>query len=187
MVAEKPPVKMGPHSQMKPPLLTFPLLAIMACTPSASTQPKNVLNDMGRIETGSDGRCYAKDISPAVIETVTTQVLETAAKRDEQGLVIRPATFRTITRQQMVRERADIRFETVCPQNYTAERVKTLQRALKARGVYLGEINGILDRATGFAIQRFQREGGPDSVLLSTEAARKLGVIAFDRAALDAG
>lgn len=166
---------------MKPFLFALPFAALCACVTPPVSQPSNVLIDMGQIETRSDGRCFAKDISPAVIETVTTHELENQEVRADDGTVIRPATFRTIARQQIVRERADIRFETVCPQNYTDERVRTLQRALKARGFYAGEINGTLDRATGFAIQRFQREDGPDTVLLAIETARKLGVVAFDR------
>ena len=172
---------------MKTLFLTLPLAVITACAPAPIAQPSNVLIDMGQIETRGDGRCFAKDISPAVIETVTTHELENTEVRDANGVLTRPATFRTVSRQQIVRERADIRFETVCPQNYTAERVRTLQRALRARGFYEGEINGTLDRATGFAIQRFQREDGPDTVLLSIETARKLGVIAYDRATLNDG
>ncbi len=116
------------------PFFYLPLLAMVACDNAPASQPGNVLIDMGQIETHNDGRCFAKDISPAVIETVTLQEIETEAVRDETGAIIRPALFRTVTRQQILRERADIRFETVCPQNYTAERVSTLQRALKAHG-----------------------------------------------------
>lgn len=172
---------------MKFLFLVIPVAALSACTPAPVAQPRNVLIDMGQIETRSDGRCFAKDISPAVIETVTTHELENPEVRDASGVVTSPATFRTVARQQIVRERSDIRFETVCPQNYTAERVQTLQRALKARGFYDGEITGTLDRATGFAIQRFQRIDGPDTVMLSIETARSLGVVAFDRATLDEG
>lgn len=166
---------------MKSYTLTASFLVLSACAATQGTKPDNVLIDMGQIETANDGRCYAKDISPAVIETLTTHELETAEVRDEAGKVTNPATFRTVTRQQIVRERSDIRFETVCPQNYTEERVRTLQRALKARGFYDGPITGTLDDATGIAIQKFQRVDGPDTVLLAIETARKLGVVAFDR------
>lgn len=162
----------------------FPLVILMGCAPKPMSQPSNVLIDMGQIETRGDGRCFAKDISPALIETITTHEVETPEVRSDDGIVTRPATFRTVTRQKIVRERADIRFETLCPQTYTADRVRTLQRALKARGFYDGPITGTLDRATSFAIQNFQRDGGPDTVLLSIETARQLGVVAFDRAVL---
>ena len=172
---------------MKSFLLPSSFAVICACVPVQMTQPSNVLIDMGQIETANDGRCYANDISPAVIETVIIQEIENPEVRDANGQVTRPAAFRTVNRQQIVRERVGIRFETVCPQNYTIERVSTLQRALKARGFYNGPISGTLDRATGFAIQQFQRTDGPDTVLLSIATARKLGVVAFDRATLDAG
>ena len=94
----------------------------------------------------------AKATSPTVIETVTIQEIELPELRAANSTVTRPATFRTITRQQIVRERAEIRFETVCPQNYSAELVAKLQRALKARGYYAVQINGTLDLQTGAAI-----------------------------------
>jgi len=101
-------------------------------------------------------------------------------QRDESGVVTVPAAFRTMVRQQIVRERSEIRFETICPQNYSQDLVSTLQRALKARGFYTGPISGILDETTGTAIQRFQRQDGRDTPLLAIETARKLGVVAFD-------
>ena len=107
---------------------------------------------MAPIETRAKGRCIANDTSPTVIETVTIQEIELPELRAANSTVTRPATFRTITRQQIVRERAEIRFETVCPQNYSAELVAKLQRALKARGYYAVQINGTLDLQTGAAI-----------------------------------
>ena len=86
-----------------------------------------------------------------------------------------------------MRERTDIRFETICPQNYTAEFVTTLQWALKARGIYAGAINGTLDAKTGAEIQKFQRRSGPDTQLLAIETARTLGIAALSRAQLNAG
>ncbi|MDG1868755.1 MAG: hypothetical protein P8J00_13645 [Yoonia sp.] len=69
-------------------------------------------------------------MASAVIETVTIQEVDQPELRDADGTITRPASFRTITRQQIVRERTDIRFETICPQNYTAEFVTTLRWAL---------------------------------------------------------
>lgn len=171
-------------AQMKPLIFVTAIGALGACVP-APTQPANVLIDVGQIETQRDGRCFANDTAPAVIETVRVQELESEALRDAAGNVIKPATFRTVIRQQILRERAPIRFETVCPQNYTPDFVATLQRALKARGYYNGEINGTLDTMTGTSIRVFQRENGPDSVLLSLQTARTLGIVALDRATLN--
>tara|TARA_R110002051_G_scaffold50724_3_gene97900 strand:- start:14868 stop:15383 length:516 start_codon:yes stop_codon:yes gene_type:complete len=171
---------------MKPTIITTAFTVLLACVP-VPPQPANVLIDVDQIETRRDGRCFANDTAPAVIETVRVQELESAEVRDTSGAVSRPATFRTVIRQQIVRERAPIRFETVCPQNYTLDFVATLQRALKVRGFYTGPINGDLDVRTATAIRVFQRETGPDSVLLAIQTARQLGIVALDRDTLDKG
>ncbi len=165
----------------------IPFLILAGCVAAPTNQPNNVLIDMGQIDTQSDGRCFAKDTQPAVIETVTIQEIDQPELRGPDGAVIRPASFRTITRQQIVRERNEIRFETVCPQNYSVEFVSTLQRALKARGLYNGFITGTLDQNTGASIQAFQRDDGPDTPLLAIDTARKLGIVALSRDALNAG
>jgi hypothetical protein len=169
------------NAQMK---YIIPFLALGACTPATAPTPDNVLIDMGQIETESNGQCFAKDTAPAVIETVTLQEIELPELRDANGTVTRPATFRTITRQQIVRERAEIRFETVCPQNYSVDLVATLQRALTARGFYAGQISGTLDLQTGAAIQQFQRVSGLDTPLLALATARQLGLVAFSKESL---
>lgn len=138
------------------------------------------------IETAADGRCYGRDISPAVIETVTVQEVETPAVRGPDGAVLSPAVYRTITRPQIVRERSEQAFETVCPPAYTAAFVESLQRALTVRGYYRGPVTGILDTATARAVQDFQRTAGPDSPLLSMAAARDLGLVALTREQIDA-
>ena len=166
--------------------ILVPFRALAACV-TAPVAPDNVLIDMGQIETATDGRFFANDVASAVIETVTIQEVDQPELRDADGTITRPASFRTITRQQIVRERTDIRFETICPQNYTAEFVTTLQWALKARGIYAGAINGTLDAQTGAVIQKFQRRSGPDTQLLAIETARTLGIAALSRAQLNAG
>ena len=137
------------------------------------------------ISYDAQGHCYGTDISPAVIETVTVQEVDTPAVLDAEGRVVTPATYRSNIRQQIVREREEVRFETICPPRFTAEFVESLQRALKARGYYMGAVNGVLDTATGRAIQDFQRVDGPDSPLLSIAAARKLGLVALTREEID--
>ena len=123
------------------------------------------------------------DAAQAVIETVTLQEIKLPEVRDANGTVTRPATFRTITRQQIIRERAEIRFETVCLQNYSVDLVATLQRALNARRF----LSGTLDLQTIAAIQQFQRIGGLDTPLIALETARQLGLMAFSKDSLVAG
>jgi hypothetical protein len=128
------------------------------------------------IEIGTDGRCFATDTTPAVIETVTAQVLDRPAEIAPDGTVTAPAAYRTVTRQEITRERTEVSFETLCPPSYTADFVSSLQRALALRGFYTGPVTGIMDIPTGRAVQDFQRIEGPDSPILSIETARTLGL-----------
>lgn len=125
------------------------------------------------------GTCWHRNTSPAVIETVTDQILVTAAQVDANGQIIKPAEFRTITRQDIVQPRRDTWLETPCPEDMSPEFVASLQRALAARRYYRGTPTGQIDRATRLAIRRYQKKSGLDSSTLSLESARKLGLIAI--------
>lgn len=127
--------------------------------------------------TRPEGACWEKDVTPAVIETVTEQVLVTEEERDAAGQVVKPATYRTDTRARMVRDREEVWFRAPCPADYTLDFVASLQRALKARGYYLLPLTGALDTPTRDAVRRFQADRGLDSPLLSLAAARDLGLL----------
>lgn len=122
------------------------------------------------------GACWEADITPAVIETVTEQVMVTPEKRDDAGNVTTPATYRTDTRQRIAREREVVYFRAPCPADMTEDFVATLQRALLARGYYDGPLTGTMDIATSEAVRRFQAERGLDSPRISLGAARELGL-----------
>lgn len=130
------------------------------------------------------GLCWAKDDIPAVIETVTEQVLLTPEIRDETGTLIQPPVYSSTVDQRMVKDRETVWFQTPCPELIPADFVATLQRALKARGLYLRPLSGVMDADTTTAIRRFQAERGLDSEILSLAAARELGLIEVPRAAL---
>lgn len=138
------------------------------------------------IEAGEDGRCYGRDITPAVIQTITEQVLVQQASYNEDGTLYAPARYESNIRQVIEREREEVAFETLCPPAYTPEFVSSLQRALRARGFYAGEITGAMDAATGRAVQDYQRRDGPDSPLLWIASARELGLVELSQEELDA-
>ncbi|MGL6209244.1 MAG: peptidoglycan-binding domain-containing protein, partial [Paracoccaceae bacterium] len=121
--------------------------------------------------------------APAIIETVTEQEVVTPEQRDGAGQIVVPATFRSTTKQRMVQDRQEVWFRTPCADELTVDVVATLQRALKARGLYDQPLTGVIDAETAEAIRRFQAERGLDSPQLSLAAARELGVIST---ALDA-
>lgn len=138
------------------------------------------------IQTGPNGLCYGMDTTPAVIETEVIQALDQAAVLAEDGTVLSPAIYSSISRQRIVRERQQVAFETLCPPAYTPAFVQSLQRALRARGYYHGQLNAVLDAETGRAIQDYQRQTGPDSPLLSFSSAQSLGLVALTQAQIDA-
>lgn len=151
-----------------------------ACAAGEADPPRAVPAFMAaEIEQDADGRCWGRDIQPAVIETVTVQEQATPPVLGPGGEVVVPATYRSVIRQQIAREREAVAFETLCPPDYTQEFVESLQRALAVRGYYAGPVDGHPDAALGRAVQDYQREMGPDSPLLSLAAARRLGLVAL--------
>lgn len=131
-----------------------------------------------------EGECWASSVTPAVIETVTEQVLLTEEVRDESGAVIEPATYQTHTQQRMVQEREEVWFRAPCDADMTAQFVASVQRALKARGIYQEAVSGVYDAATAEAVRRFQEPKGLDSPVLSLAVARDLGLVNADLSAL---
>ena len=124
-----------------------------------------------------EGACWEADVTPAVIETVTEQVVVTPETRGADGTLLTAATYRTDTRTRILRDREEVWFRAPCPADYTVEFVTTLQRALKARGFYLLPLTGEMDAGTRDAVRRFQTERGLDSARLSLAAARELGLV----------
>lgn len=133
------------------------------------------------IPEGADpDACYGRDVTPAVIETVTEQVLLRPAGRDADGAPA-PAVWGSRSHPRIVEERREVFFETPCPDQMTPDFVASLQRALQARGLYAGPITGEADPATRSAIRAFQRSQGLDSSALSIAAAKRLGLVVYDR------
>lgn len=163
-------------------------LALAACRPSAMPEAParaDLSIDLVRLTEpgppkGPDGACWASDVTPMVIETISEQVMVSEEKRAEDGSVIAPASFHSETRQKIVQEREEIWFRSPCPADMTVDFIASLQRALKARGLYLLPLTGELDMATRTALRRFQSERGLESDRLSLSAARELGLVALD-------
>jgi len=129
---------------------------------------------------GPDGLCWGTDVTPAVIETVTDQEEVEPATFAEGGTMLTPASYRSVTHQKIVQDRAEVWFRAPCPAMMTADFIATLQRALKARGLYRLALTGVMDAPTRDAIRRFQAPLGFDSPVLTLAAARDLGLVAAD-------
>jgi len=127
------------------------------------------------------GACYGKDVTPATVEVVTEQVMIQPAQIASDGAVIQPAIYRTSTHQAIVKERQEFFFEVPCANIMTPEFIASLQRALKARRLFRGQITGVMDAKTRKSVRQFQAPAGLDSGILTMETARKLGLIAYLR------
>ncbi|MDJ0826529.1 MAG: peptidoglycan-binding domain-containing protein [Rhodobacter sp.] len=121
--------------------------------------------------------CYAQDVTPALVETVTEQVMLQPASVSTDGKVYYPAVYKTETRQAIVRERKELWFEVPCADLQTPEFVASLQRALEARDLYRGPITGEMTARTRRAVRAFQKPQGLNSGILSIAAARQLGLV----------
>lgn len=170
-------------------LSSLALLALGACTAAphlqgnvAGLREPEIVRSGGQQPPGSSpGTCWGKSVSPAVIETVTEQILVQPAEITTDGHVVQPAIYRTETLQRIVKERRETWFEAPCPAQLTGEFIASVQRALQARGLYAGRVTGIMDGRTRAAIRRYQSEQGLDSGILALETARQLGLIAVTR------
>ena len=124
--------------------------------------------------------CYGREIEPAVIETVTEQLMVEPEQLDRDGNVRRPAVFVTATEQRIIEDRTETWFETPCAMEGNIEFITNLQRALIARGHYTGTADGVMNRATVRAVRAYQQPQGLDSGVLSLAAARQLGLSVWD-------
>ncbi|MEM8729203.1 MAG: peptidoglycan-binding domain-containing protein [Pseudomonadota bacterium] len=126
------------------------------------------------------GTCWDRIVTPARISTTTEQVLDRPAVRDASGTVLAPAVFRIETRQEIIEERQETWFETPCPDILTEDFVASVQRALGARGLYVGPITGELNLDTRRAIGQYQGDRGLASQTLALTTAQELGLVSID-------
>ena len=168
--------------------LTGALLWLAACQQAGVPQAPgraDLSADLVRLTVpgppeSAEGACWASDVTPMVIETVTEQVMVSEAKSGPDGTVLSPAVFHSESRQKIVQEREEVWFRSPCPQEMTVDFIASLQRALKARGLYVLPLTGQMDAATRAALRRFQADRGLESDKLSLTAARELGLVTTD-------
>ena len=166
--------------------------ALAACTATPETDETADRLDLGGEVIITDftlgppgarpGACYGKDVTPAVIEHVTERVLISEAVIGAEGNILKPADYEERRTQKLVTGREPIFFETPCPPRWTPDFIASIQRALKTRNLYSGEVSGTLDAGTRAAIRKFQIARGLNSAILSTESARALGLVEIERA-----
>ncbi|MEM8578601.1 MAG: peptidoglycan-binding domain-containing protein [Pseudomonadota bacterium] len=169
---------------MRYTLLILPAL-LCACEtmapPAALTEPGVVRLVASAPPGAAPGTCWGQKVSPAVIETVERDVLLQPAQVSSDGVIRQPAIYKKERRQEIVVPREETWFQVPCAGALTPEFISSLQRALAARGLYSGPVNGEMTPRTRAAVRAFQAPEGLDSGILSTAAARRLGLIAVAR------
>ena len=117
------------------PLAALALTALVGCTSqSALLGEPEVMRFTQEIPRGAaPNACWGKQVTPAVIETETRQVLVQPAEIRADGNVTRPAVYRTETVQRIVQERVENWFETPCENQVDEAFIASLQRALAVR------------------------------------------------------
>jgi len=157
-------------------------VVLAACMQPQTVSQNGVILGNGLAPAGAaPGTCWGKIPTPAVVETVTEQILVTPAKINPDGTIATLPVYREEKRQQIVTPRMDRWFEIPCPPAFTVEFVSTLQRALIARGLFTGAVTGNMDEATRRAVLAIQTAEGLPSDVLSIETARALGIVAVLR------
>lgn len=179
------PIRSTPLSAQA--FLSLTLLSLAACQQPlagasyivAHSEPVIIrAEDAGAPPNARAGSCWGRDVTPAIVETVTEQIVVQPAEVLADGTVLAPGIYRTETLQRIVKERRETWFETPCEEVWTEEFTASLQRALTVRGLFYGAISGQRDARTHAAIRRYQKAGGLDSAILSLESARRLGLVA---------
>ncbi|MFN3937799.1 MAG: peptidoglycan-binding domain-containing protein [Gemmobacter sp.] len=123
--------------------------------------------------------CWQDIVQPALFETVTEQVIVVPERRNASGAIVSADVVLSDVRQRQVRPRRTVWVPVPCPGEGTEDPafVATLQRALKARGMFDGPVTGRYDAATAEAVRRVQRPLGLDSDVLTLGTARSLGLV----------
>ena len=160
-------------------LRTTPLLLLMTACGISTVEP--VTRTIGP-SNALPGTCHALGVTPAILETVTEQRLESAEVRNSDGIVVEPARFRTMTSTRIVQERGENWFEIPCAlRDGDPAFIAQIQRALAARELYAGDINGMYDPPTRKAVRTFQAARGLESGMLSKTSAQTLGLVELGR------
>lgn len=147
---------------------------------AASLSGQLIRSDARTPPSSTPGECWANAVTPAVFETDTEHDLVHPAIPAATGRPAEPAEYQTVTRQKIVRDRAQVWFRTPCPEVMTPDFIGSLQRALIARGYYNGPLTGAMDAPTEAALRRYQAQIGLDSAILALGTARLLGLVRYD-------
>lgn len=182
-----------PAEMIKTTLLLSSLLVLCACAQSErpAVARMNVTERLSSVSAPPpDARgdsCWGVEETPAVIEETVQSIVLQPAQMTADGTVLSPPVTKQEVQQKIIRERKETWFETLCEDELTPDFIASLQRALIARGLFDGEIDGTMTSQLGFSIRRYQGPQGLDSSILSRAAARQMGLVLYKPTAVAEG
>ena len=106
---------------------------------------------------------------PARYALVTRRVLDRPATTRRE---VTPARYKTVTRQVLDTPGQSGWTAVLCERDASRETVRSLQVALKERGYYRGDVDGVYGPLTAEAVRRFQKTND----VVTLESLRTLGV-----------
>ena len=110
---------------------------------------------------------------PAVYKNITVTKLVQPA---EVKRVTIPEKYSNITKRQMVSPSKVVWKKVVCQSSMGSSTIQGVQRALKAKGLYNGPIDGIFGALTKQAVRSYQKQNGLAIGGLTHEVMKSLGV-----------
>jgi hypothetical protein len=132
--------------------------------PVMKTVKKRVVDTPARVE---------KVKIPPVYSTIKVKKIVTPAQ--EKRIKV-PAEYQTVSRKEKVSDEHMSWRSVLCETNMGPDIVQRIQSALKTKGYYSGEVDGVVGRGTMAAVERFQRESGMATGGLTMETLKALGV-----------
>lgn len=168
------------------PLYTLPLLAclISGCANPieewAKQQGGSITSRKAAGPPNADpNSCYGRESAPAEINAREELIVVQPAEVTAGGSVEKPPLVKVETVDSEASQTEELWFEIPC--EIDAEKpvfIASLQRALAARGLYDGPVNGLYDQNTQKAVRAYQAPQGLDSGILSLVAAQQMGLVA---------
>ncbi len=165
----------GSHMRVFKLCLPVAMIVLQACQTTAPGAPIAPLQKV----PADSAACWHEEHAPSSTRIITEQKQTAPAQPATNGRPATPAVYKNVTREEVIEGDVTARYQILCPIELTHDLVANLQRALKARALYQGNINGRLTADTRSAIRTFQSDLGLDSDQLSVIAARRMGLVPY--------
>ncbi len=123
-----------------------------------------------------DGDLYCFEEIPPTYKTVKKEVVKTPAG---SRVVETPAEYKTVSKQELVKEEQVEWTEVLCGNNARPEIIAKIQKSLKSKGYSTGNTDGKLEQDTMDSISKYQKDNKlkvNKNGLINMETVESLGV-----------